>query len=89
MHHKLIVFGLILVAAVVFGSLFWSDLQTNKQEISETQLDTQADPNPAIQQEKQENSSSNEADDIEKELDETDLNVDSDNAELQAEASGL
>lgn len=99
MQHKLIILGIILVGVVIFGVLFWSDLLVTQQEIASTPLppdpildiDNSAaggtmpdqDPNSAPL------SSGNDFDSLEKDLNATNFEIDSDNATLESEASAL
>lgn len=97
MHYKLIVFGVVLVAVVVFGALFWDNFSFNQREISNTPLP----PSPMVDNSGNSNVPSGQAantagmsdsksyDDMEKDLGSTDLNVDSDDAQLQSELNGL
>jgi hypothetical protein len=92
MHHKLIVFGIVLVVVVVFGSIFWNDLVSNQREISNLQTSPETDanqdilPNPAHEG----MSESDDYDSMEKDMNQTDVNgVDAGSAELQAESSTL
>jgi cytoskeletal protein RodZ len=98
MHHtKLIVFGIVLAVVIIFGFIFWDDFKFNQQELSNTPLP----PSPVLDEKKSvpasnQQSADQEAlsggddyDDLEKDLNETNLNLDSDNAELESEMSGL
>lgn len=99
MHHvKLMVFGVVLVGVVIFGFAFWDDLKFNQQEIANTPLP----PDPILDQSIFVNTaesqlmdsnppvdSSDDYDSLEKDLNGTDTNIDSDNAELEAELQGI
>jgi hypothetical protein len=97
-HTKLIVFGIVLVGVLVFGLIFWDDLKFNQQELSNTPLppsplleDRQMAPMGNQQSEaKQAPLSKDDGyDDLEKDLNQTDLNMDSDSSALEVEMSGL
>lgn len=101
-HTKLIVFGVVLVAVVVFAFAFWDDFSWNRDEIANTPLppSTEQQQNPAINQEKNAKlesqaekqpalSQGDSYDDLNKDLEETDLNVTSDDAQMSSEMSGL
>lgn len=86
MHHKLIVFGLILVAVVVFGTLFWENFSATQQEIANTPMGM----TPYQSSNTSGMSSSDDLDSIEADLNTTDVNgIDSDNSSLQAELNSL
>jgi hypothetical protein len=94
MHYKLMIVGVVVIAAVIFGSIFWGDLVFNQQEISNLTEDQTQDhlPNPAPQEtQATSNMSSNDSySTIEADLSATDVeSVDSDNAELESELSAL
>jgi hypothetical protein len=98
-HTKLIVFGIVLVGVLVFGLIFWDDLKFNQQELSNTPLppsplleDQQMAPVGGSQQSQSQQaplSQDDDYDDLEKDLNQTDLNIDSDSSSLEAEMSGL
>jgi hypothetical protein len=90
MHHvKLIVLGIVLVLAVVFGSIFWDDFKWNQQEIANTKLPPETDYMEPVRK-PNDISSSDSYDSMEKDLDKTEVNdVDSDSAQIEASASGL
>ncbi len=96
-HHKLILFGVVLVGVVIFGFLFWDDLKFNQQELANTPVNVttesdlsmpasddsvQAEPTASM-------SSSDDYAAIEKDLAETSLQIDADLAELESELEGL
>lgn len=100
MHHtKLIVFGIVLAVVIIFGFIFWDDFKFNQQELSNTPLP----PSPLLDEKKsvpagnQQSSGADDKplsgdddyDDLERDLMQTDLNLDSDNAQLESEMSGL
>jgi hypothetical protein len=89
MHHKLIVLGIVLVVAVAFGFLFWGDFLLNQQEIANTPMSTGEDTMVKMPSSSDSLSSSDSYDSLEKELNSTNLEIDSDNASLESEASGL
>lgn len=101
MHHtKLIVFSIVLVVVIIFGFIFWDDLKFNQQELSNTPLppsplveDNRQVVPPASQQQSNDNqaslSSDDDFDDLEKDLSQTNLEIDSDSAQLESEMSGL
>jgi hypothetical protein len=99
MHHtKLIVFGIVLAVVVIFGFIFWDDFKFNQQELSNTPLP----PSPLVDDSSQVNtqqqtgadsqptlSNDDDYDDLEKDLNQTNLEINSDNAQLESEMSGL
>ena len=95
MHHKLMVFGLVLVLVVVAGFIFLDKLTMNQQEIANTPLSSDVDSSQQSKAQAQKNentadmSAEDDYEDMEKDLNSTDTNVDSDNAQLQSEVSGL
>jgi hypothetical protein len=98
-HTKLIVLGIVLVAAVVFGSIFWSDFTSFQKELAETPV--QVNPSTgddsrfmdaaAVQQAAVKDMSTRDSyDAMDKDLDNTEVeNVDSDSTQLQAEVSAF
>ena len=85
MHIKLIVVGIIAIAAVIFGVLFWQQLSQNQQELAGRSSDlSNVNPSP-----RNEVSKENTVDSIEADIAGTDLNFDSNSNQLQSEASGL
>jgi hypothetical protein len=88
------------VVIVVFASVFWSDLAFNRQEISEMPLDPQTDANqdippnpkkmaPDSSQTQPAMGESDDVDSLDKDLNDTDLNVDSNDSELEAELNAM
>jgi hypothetical protein len=87
MHHtKLILFGIVLVVAIVTGFVFWDKLSFTQQEISNTPMPVNTGSN---QKTMGGMSRSDSYDSIEKDLNETSLDIDSDTAELETELEGL
>jgi hypothetical protein len=82
MHHKLIVFGIVLAVVIIFGTLFWTDLAINQEELANTPLGDETQSQPKVQ-------SPDSYEDMEKDLNETDLEVDSDSAQMESELQGL
>jgi hypothetical protein len=102
MHHiKLIIFGTVLVIVVVFGFIFWDDLKFNQQQISNMPLP----PSPAADLQQggsmNYNQSTAESDDapplnseddldsLESDLNNTNLEIDSDRGQIETELQGL
>ncbi|HYC79568.1 MAG TPA: hypothetical protein VEC17_00920 [Candidatus Binatia bacterium] len=93
MHYKYMVVGVVLIAAVIFGSIFWGDLLFNQSEISNLNTEEVQDilPNPAPESQQTSNMSSSDSyDSIEADLNSTNVNdIDSDNTSLEAELNAL
>jgi hypothetical protein len=85
------VFGMVLVVVVIFGTLFWGDLMVNQRELANTPLP----PAPTMSQGNPQGSEpalseSDDYDSIESDLNATDVdNVDSGSGELEAEINAL
>lgn len=101
MHTKLIIIGLVLLAAVICGFVFWGDLVSNQQDLSNTgqpvpvnntQTNSSADSSSSSTPEVTPTplSSSDDVDSIQADLNNSDPNtIDSDNSQVQTELSGL
>jgi hypothetical protein len=92
----------VLVVVVIFAFIFWGDLIFNQNEIANTPLppdpilETSGQMHPTGQSQPDNTaeatanlSSDDDYDDLEKDLTQTDVNVDSDSAQLESEMSGL
>lgn len=100
MHTKLIIIGLVLIAAVICGFVFWGDLVTNQQNIANSNQTVPTSNNTASSDTTTDSSnpevtptplsSSDDVDSIEADLNNSDPNtIDSDNSQVQTELSGL
>jgi uncharacterized protein YneF (UPF0154 family) len=86
-HTKLILLGIILLVGIVFGSIFWSDLIFNQQELANTPVSPQPEQYLINRQGM---SDSDRYDAMDKDLDETDVNtIDSNNRDIEAELNTL
>ncbi len=91
MHHtKLIVFGVILLLAIVFAGIFWGDFILNQIGLANTPLSPSTDPLVPVNKNPDVNKSDSSYDTMEADLDSTDVNgVDSGNSNLEAGLNAL
>lgn len=91
MPTRLIVLGLVIIAAAVFAFIFWDQISTNQQELARPDTYTGQPENktPVSSGNFSGVSGVNTTNVIEKDLSDVDLEFDYNSSELEAEAQGL
>lgn len=88
MHIKIFVIGVIVIAAIVFGLIFWNQLSINQKQLAAPKIYTTSTP-PAGASDPASLSSESTVDALATDLKSTDLEFDANSSQIQTEATGL